>query len=49
MQIFGKDVISQNLFEQNDLANKLQSFTFEPDKGRSPTSSRANCVHDSYF
>ena len=27
---FGKDVISQNLIEQNDLVNKLHSFRFEP-------------------
>ena len=28
--MLGKEVISQNLIEQNDLVNKLHSFTFEP-------------------
>ena len=37
------------LLKQNDLVNKLHSFTFEPLKGQSRTSPRANCVHDSCF
>ena len=49
--MFGKKVISQNLIEQNDLVNKLYSFTFEfrPVKMQSPTSSRANCMRDKYL
>ena len=30
MHIFGKEVISYNLIEQNVLDNKLHSFTVEP-------------------
>ena len=30
MHIFGKEVISYNLIEQNLLENKLHSFTVEP-------------------
>ena len=33
LQIFGKEVISYNLTEKNDVMNKLHSFTFEPQKG----------------
>ena len=32
LQIFGKEVISYNSTEKNDVLNKLHSFTFEPQK-----------------
>ena len=42
LHVFGKEVVSYKVIEQNDLVNKLHSFTVEKFKGRSPTSSRAN-------
>ena len=30
LNIFGKEAISQNLIEKNDLVNKLHSLTVEP-------------------
>ena len=41
------EVVSQNRIAQNDLVNKLHSFTFEPEKGQSPTTSRANRIRNS--
>ena len=38
----GSDFYQKNLIKQNEVVNKLHSFTFEPYKGITPTSSSAN-------